>query len=85
MTKCQHATFSATVEVNRLSREEGGPITHYDADVKIRCVECDRDFEFVGLPIGYSAYVPTTGIDRLTLSAPDEDDRGDDRQDTALE
>lgn len=45
--KCEHKNFSADVVVNRL--EDTG---RFNADVKIRCTDCDTPFRFIGLPAG---------------------------------
>jgi hypothetical protein len=54
MKICEHENFSAQVDINRLTQEEGGPITAYHADVTVRCAECNEPFHFVGLPFGMS-------------------------------
>ena len=70
MDKCEHPEFVADVDVNRLSHEDGGPITHYDADIRIRCKECGMDFEFVGAAYGMSPYHPAMSIDAKELHVP---------------
>lgn len=67
---CEHMNFKAEVNVGRLSQEEGGPITHYCADIIVSCVECNQPFEFIGLPIGASGYHPTVSFDGTQLRAP---------------
>lgn len=56
---CEHLEFEACVDVNRLSREEGGPITGYNAEIQIRCRECKTPFSFKGVPAGSSYSHPT--------------------------
>lgn len=67
---CQHEEFHCDAAVGRLSTVEGGPITHYCAGVTIKCRQCDQRFQFVGLPMGMSAYRPTVSIDGTELRAP---------------
>jgi hypothetical protein len=70
MDKCEHQNFRADVAVGRLSQDEGGPVTHYCAEIKVICTECNLPFESIGLPLGSSAYRPTVSIDGLELRAP---------------
>ena len=65
---CEHPDFMAQVEVNRLSVEEGGPLSGYSASVRVWCVHCNEPFVFhgYGLPVGIRP-------DRPTLSATGEE------------
>lgn len=67
---CDHQTFECVTTVNRLVSKDGGPVTHYSADIKIRCLDCNTLFEFVGLPWGTSPYRPTVSMDGFELRAP---------------
>lgn len=62
---CEHMNFAATVGVGRLSKEEGGPITSYMADVRIRCADCGRPFQFLGLKPGIDTGGAAVSIDGL--------------------
>lgn len=73
---CKHLNFEAEVAVNRLSKEEGGPITHYCADIKIRCAECKMDFEFVGVSAGYNPLKPMADATFTTLNVPICENKG---------
>jgi hypothetical protein len=44
---CKHEQFEAKVKVNRL--EDSG---RFNADITIRCVQCNIPFRFLGLPCG---------------------------------
>lgn len=37
---CGHVDFVANVAVNRLTDDEGGPVTAFHADVTIECADC---------------------------------------------
>lgn len=67
---CPHEDFEAHVDVNRLTAEEGGPVTGYNADVQISCIDCDEPFRFIGVPAGLLADRPTCGVDERELHAP---------------
>lgn len=67
---CSHARFGASVEVNRLSDDDGGPVTGYSADIRIRCAECGLPFEFIGLPAGLSPSQPTSSFAGDELRVP---------------
>ena len=67
---CQHHSFRAEVRVQRLTQDDGGPVTHYNAEVEITCADCGLAFEFCGLPIGVDPYRPTVGFGALELRVP---------------
>ena len=67
---CNHEDFRCDANVFRLSTVEGGPITHYCAGTTIKCCQCDERFEFIGLPLGMSAYRPTVSMDGTELRVP---------------
>lgn len=61
MRQCDHSeAFDAFVGVHPLADEEGGPITRWAADIKIRCKTCGQPFEFIGVPQGLSLSRPMT-------------------------
>lgn len=72
MLACEHENFRAEVKVGRLSREEGGPITGYCADVKVKCVACGLPFRFIGLAAGNHFAEPRVSVDGTELRAPIE-------------
>ena len=68
--KCEHQEFHVEAKIARLAKEEGGPITHYGLELTVTCRDCGANFEFVGLPNGYSAYHPTVSFSGIELMAP---------------
>lgn len=46
-TKCPHMNFDANVRVCRL--EDSG---RFNAEIQIKCVECQKPFRFLGLKVG---------------------------------
>lgn len=67
MADCAHEQFGAEVDVHRL--EDSGK---FIADVRVKCVQCDEPFRFVGLTAGISFDQPTVSIDETELHAPIE-------------
>jgi hypothetical protein len=67
---CDHQNFHAEVKVGRISKGEGGPITHYVADVRVTCTVCNLPFEFVGVPTGFAFSGPHCSPDLQELRAP---------------
>lgn len=49
---CIHESFMANVEVGRLSKVEGGEITSYIAEVKVKCDDCGQEFRFICPDVG---------------------------------
>ncbi len=64
---CPHQGFAADVAVNRL--EDTGKFV---ADIRIRCVQCDEAFRFLGVPSGLRFDAPTVSIDEVELHVPIE-------------
>jgi len=71
-TECEHQNFFSEVGVHRLTDTEGGPVTRYVADIKIRCTDCHQPFSFKGLVCGALLDRPTVSLDGTELRAPIE-------------
>ena len=67
---CPHGDFVATVEVQRLSSVESGPIDGYMADIRVRCADCDEEFRWQGVEAGLNFTRPTCSVDEGELHAP---------------
>lgn len=67
---CKHENFHATVEVTRLTKDEGGGPYAFSADVKIQCAGCLLPFKFLGLGVGMSSLEPLTDVTGQELHAP---------------
>lgn len=70
MSKCEHHNFHVQANINRLSKEEGGPITHYDAEMTIHCTDCGLPFEFIGLQCGMMPDRPTCNVNAQEARLP---------------
>lgn len=68
---CEHLNFKANVNVGRLSKTDGGPITGFCADVTINCAECGLPFRFIGLDAG-NHFDRRVSVDGTELRAPIE-------------
>jgi hypothetical protein len=68
--KCEHQNFHADVQVGRLTDGDSGPLIAFSADIRIKCVDCNRPFQFVGVPMGSSPTQPMASVDLLELRAP---------------
>ncbi len=67
---CDHNDFFVQANIGRLSREPGGPITDYTADITVQCNACRMPFRFVGLAAGSHHAEPRVSIDGTELRAP---------------
>lgn len=65
MGECEHREFDAQVTVNRLE-----DVNRFAADVHIRCRECNKPFQFVGLPGGLHLDHPTVSVDGTEARLP---------------
>ena len=72
MTDCQHVNFLSEASIGRLSEIEGGPITSYIAEIRIKCTDCGLPFRFLGLSAGSHSTEPRVSADALELRAPIE-------------
>lgn len=69
--KCLHLNFCASVDVNRLTENEGDEIpTGYSADIKITCNDCGLPFHFIGVDHGLSKSKPTVAVGGCELRVP---------------
>lgn len=68
---CDHHNFHAHVSVGRLAADETGKkIVGFTADIKITCADCDKPFEFIGLPMGYSPRETMCSVDGTEARMP---------------
>lgn len=71
MNQCQHHNFQANVAVGRLAADESGEkIVGFSADITVKCSDCGKPFEFVGLPMGYSPIQPMCSVDGTEARMP---------------
>jgi hypothetical protein len=70
MMSCGHETFQTDVAVNRLSKDEGGPINAFSAEIQIHCVDCGEKFRWNCSTVGMLSGEPAISLDGLTLNAP---------------
>ncbi len=68
LTSCDHAAFTASVGVFRLT-DGGGHVAAYTAEVKVTCSACGTPFVF-SAPLGVNPTLPTMSLDGQTLRAP---------------
>ena len=69
---CQHENFQCDCQIGRLLHKDGGAVTGYTADIKVKCVDCGVSFRFVGLPAGNHHSEPRVSVDGIELRAPIE-------------
>jgi len=67
---CTHQNFKGEIAVNRLTREEGGEVRSFMADLRISCADCGRPFQFIGVPFGLLSDKPTMSADMQELRIP---------------
>jgi hypothetical protein len=62
---CKHENFFSSVAVNRLI-DSGA----FVCDIRVRCAECQQEFEFPDLPLGLSSKEARVSWDRRELRLP---------------
>ena len=67
---CLHTRFVSGVAISRLTETDGGPVTGYSADIRIKCATCGARFRFLGTPAGYHPAHPMVNVDGTELRAP---------------
>jgi hypothetical protein len=73
---CEHKNFEATTTVNRFASEEGGPVVAHNAVITIHCRDCDKRFQFLGLPLnipGLNTGVSPDGLTACIAICPEGD------------
>ena len=68
---CPHENMAANVEVNRLSQEEGGPISNFATDITVWCADCDEKFRWIGVEAGLMPDRPMCSVDETELRRTD--------------
>jgi hypothetical protein len=67
---CAHENFDAIVAVARLTDGDGGAVTGFSAEIRVRCAVCDEPFRWTGVPAGWSPRQPMCSPDETELRAP---------------
>lgn len=57
--------FIAHVDTGRITKGEGGPVTHFTVELRVQCSECGIPLQFVGMPAGIDTHGPTVSVDAL--------------------
>lgn len=63
--KCNHTEFDAKVTVIRLGGSDKDPVNGYMAEVRIRCNQCAKPFQFLGLEPGCDTQGARVSVDGL--------------------
>jgi hypothetical protein len=71
-TQCKHESYTAEVDVHRITDGDGGPVRSVVAEVQIRCAFCQLPFRFVGPPTGLAFSHPCVNVPGTKLLAPIE-------------
>ncbi len=68
---CKHKIFICQCQVTRLADvEESDNINGYMVDLTVKCKDCGQDFQFIGVPIGYSPLKPMMSASGIELRIP---------------
>jgi hypothetical protein len=63
---CLHENFDSRVGIHRLV-DDAGLLTGFQAEITLKCSECDQPFVFLGLPVGLSLDGAAVSIDGQEL------------------
>lgn len=70
MSDCLHEEFEVFAKIGRFADQDTDKVTHFGADIKIRCKQCQLPFEWIGVPMGFAFTGPHCSVDLLELRAP---------------
>lgn len=62
---CKHLKFAADVRVARIE-----DIGRFVAEIRVRCTDCGKPFQFQGMQPGMNFTGPTVSLDGLEASLP---------------
>lgn len=63
---CQHMNFAANVSVGRhLDDKTETHVVGYSAEITVKCAECGKPFQFLGLPMGVDTHGARVSVDGL--------------------
>lgn len=73
---CEHEAFQGSLDVHRITDHDGGPVVRFSANVRCTCLVCNKQFRFMGLPIGLDMDGAAVSVDgceaRLSMAPPGE-------------
>lgn len=70
MEDCKHENFKCIANVMRLLKNDGdAEPSAFVAEIGITCLDCEKSFEFLGVPMGYHPGNTRVSVDGLTLNA----------------
>lgn len=69
IANCKHENFFAKIDVQRLFHDGKEDPSAFVAEIKINCVDCGLQFEFLGVPMGYQPGATRVSPDGLELRA----------------
>ena len=58
---CTHLEFECFCDVNRLTDNDGN-VKSFTVSIQVKCKKCEKQFVFVGLPIGVLHDAPSMGV-----------------------
>ena len=61
--------FESVVSVGG-NTNKAGIVTDYVAEIRIKCKDCQIQFQFIGMPLGVSYDKPMMGVDGLEARLP---------------
>lgn len=67
---CNHENFRADVQVHRITEDDKITIRGFSANICIKCHDCGKEFEFIGVEPGVSPFGPRVSIDSTELRVP---------------
>jgi hypothetical protein len=60
---CKHESFTASVQVHRITNAAGDVVERFQANVTIACDQCQTPFRFIGLPAGLDMNGAAVSVD----------------------
>jgi hypothetical protein len=67
---CPHENFGASVDVGRITAEDGTGPDAYSAAIKAWCADCGEPFRWIGLQAGLMPSRPMVSVDETEMRAP---------------
>jgi hypothetical protein len=68
---CVHKNFQVVANISRCTRsDDDQTVVAYYCELRVKCTDCTKPFEFIGLPMGMGPSEPRCSVDAQEARMP---------------